>query len=56
MSRPYVSGKDLLDAGLQPSPQFSEYLAFAHKLRLAGVDKSAALRQTLAMGRTERKS
>lgn len=54
MSRPYVSGKDLLDAGLQPSPQFSELLALAHKFRLAGVDKQSALRQTLAMAR-ERK-
>ncbi len=49
MARPYVMGRDLIKAGLAPSPRFSEYLAFAHKLRLAGVEKEAALKQTLAM-------
>ncbi len=49
MSRPYVAGRDLIAAGLRPSERFSEYLSFAHKLRLAGVSKENALRQTLAL-------
>ncbi len=48
MSRPYVTGQDLMEAGLQPGEAFSEYLAYAHKLRLAGVKKEEALKQTLA--------
>ncbi len=48
MDRPYVMGRDLIQAGLKPDKHFSELLAYAHKLRLAGVDKETALRQTLA--------
>lgn len=48
MSRPFVTGKDLVENGLKPTPLFTEYLEFAHKLRLAGVDKQSALKQTLA--------
>ena len=48
MKRPYVMGRDLIEAGLAPSPMFSAVLAYAHKLRLAGVDKQSALKQTLA--------
>ena len=51
MSRPYVMGKDLVDAGLQPGEFFSELLAYAHKLRLAGIDKQEALKQTLSLAR-----
>lgn len=51
MSRPYVMGRDLIAAGLVPSARFSEYLEFAHKLRLAGIEKENALRQTLAIAR-----
>lgn len=51
MSRPYVMGRDLMAAGMSPSERFSEYLEYAHKLRLAGVDKDSALRQTLALAR-----
>ena len=47
MSRPYVMGRDLIAAGMQPSPLISEALAYAHKLRLAGVAKEEQLRQTL---------
>lgn len=53
MSRPYVMGRDLIEAGLKPSANFSKYLEYAHKLRLAGVEKESALRQTLAMARKE---
>lgn len=48
MERPYVMGADLIAAGWKPGPYFSELLGFSHKLRLAGVEKDAALRQTLA--------
>ena len=48
MSKPYVQGRDLIEAGVEPSEKFSDYLDYAHKLRLAGVDKNAALKQTLA--------
>ena len=51
MARPYVMGRDLIAAGVAPSARFSEYLVLAHKLRLAGVEKEQALRQTLALAR-----
>ncbi len=51
MDKPYVQGSDLVAAGLVPGPEFSEILAYAHKLRLAGVDKENALKQTLAFAR-----
>ena len=54
MSRPYVTGKDLFEAGLHTGEQFSELLSFAHKLRLAGVDKESALKQTLAMAKNNK--
>lgn len=46
MSRPFVQGADLVKAGFQPGKDFSEALAYAHKLRLAGVEKEEALNQT----------
>ena len=48
MAQPYVTGRDLIEAGLTPSEQFAEYLDFAHDLRLAGVPHEEALRRTLA--------
>ena len=51
MAHPHVMGRDLLAAGLQPCPQFSECLVYAHKLRLACVSKEDALKQTLAYAR-----
>lgn len=48
MSRPYVTGQDLVNAGVTPCREFSEYLDYAHKLRLVGVEKDSALKQTLA--------
>ena len=51
MARPYVMGRDLVDAGVKPSSRFTEYLEYAHKMRLAGVEKDVALRQTLALAR-----
>lgn len=51
MARPHVQGRDLIEAGLEPGEYFSEALAYAHKLRLAGVDKESALKQTLGHAR-----
>jgi tRNA nucleotidyltransferase (CCA-adding enzyme) len=51
MARPYVQGKDLIEAGLKPGQEFSQILAYAHKLRLAGVGKESAMKQTLAYAR-----
>ena len=51
MARPFVAGRDLIETGLTPGPNFSEILAYAHKLRLAGVEKENALKQTLAYAR-----
>lgn len=56
MREPYVMGRDLLSAGLTPGPDFSQLLAHAHKLRLAGVKKEAALKQTLAYAKELKKS
>ena len=52
MAQPYVMGRDLIEAGLRAGPDFTELLAYAHKLRLAGVEKKHALKQTLAYART----
>ncbi len=55
MSRPFVAGRDLVESGLAPGADFSEILAYAHKLRLAGVTKDSALKQTLAYAAKLRK-
>lgn len=51
MAAPFVAGKDLIDAGLSPDKNFTKLLDFAHKLRLAGIPKETALKQTLAYSR-----
>lgn len=51
MSKPFVQGRDLIEAGFEPNEKFSDYLDYAHKLRLAGVDKDNVLKQTLAYAR-----
>ena len=48
--------RDLLEAGLTPGESFGDYLAYAHKLRLAGVPKESALKQTLAFARKKERS
>ncbi len=48
MALPFVQGRDLIEAGARPGPDFTETLVFAHKLRLAGVPKDDALTQSLA--------
>ncbi len=51
MEKPHVTGKDLIHAGFEPDTNFSDILAYAHKLRLAGIDKESALKQAIAYGR-----
>ncbi len=51
MAKPYVMGRDLIEAGLTPGAEFTELLSLAHKLRLADVDKDTALRQVLGQAR-----
>ena len=53
MKKPFVQGRDLVEAGIRPGPEFKEALEYAHKLRLANVPKEAALRQTLAFLRDQ---
>ena len=55
MAQPYVMGRDLIDAGLEPGPDFSAFLALAHKLRLAGIPRDEALKQVLAEARKARR-
>ena len=47
MARPFVKGEDLKKAGIEPCPDFHKYIAYARKLRLAGLEKNTALKQTL---------
>ena len=49
MENPPIMGRDLIEAGMTPGPVFTEALAYAHKLHLAGISKETALRQTLGM-------
>ena len=56
MAKPYVMGRDLIESGLEPGEDFSEILAYAHKLRLAGIEKESALKQALTYARKMRKS
>ncbi|ASS38334.1 CCA tRNA nucleotidyltransferase [Mogibacterium pumilum] len=48
MAKPYVTGKDLIDNGIEPGENFKEILDYAHKLRLAGIAKDIALKQILS--------
>lgn len=53
MARPYVSGDDLLKADLKANKSFKDILEYAHKLRLAGINKDDALKQVLVYVRKE---
>ena len=48
MAKPYVTGKDLIINGIMPGEDFGTILEYAHKLRLAGIPKDNALRQTIS--------
>ena len=51
MAQPYVQGRDLVELGVEPGPLMGEVLRYAHKLRLAGVQKDEALRQCVGQFR-----
>lgn len=51
MSKPFVDGRDLIEIGFCPGESFRELMAYAHKLRLAGVPKDEAIKQVAAYGR-----
>jgi len=55
MSHPYVMRADLVAEGIQSEKDLDEALAYAHKLRLAGIGKEDALRQTVGFLRKIRK-
>lgn len=48
MALPYVAADDLIAVGIPQNEYFPEILEYAHKLRLAEIEKSSALKQTLA--------
>lgn len=48
INKPFVTGNDLIKAGIKPNEDFHKLLEYATKLRLANVDKDSALKQTLA--------
>ncbi len=48
MSQPHLMGRDLVEAGLEPGPLFTEALACAHKLRLAGRPKEEQFKHALS--------
>ena len=54
MTRPHDQGADLVQAGFAPGKDFAGALELAHKLRLAGVEKKAALAQSAAFLQRER--
>ncbi len=55
MTKPYVTEDDLKNSGIVKDEYFSMVLEHAHKLRLAGIEKQSALKQTLAYARKLKK-
>ncbi len=51
MRKDYIRAKDLQMMGIPEGKQYKELLEFAHKLRLAGVEKDKALKQVEALYR-----
>lgn len=49
MAKPYVTEKDLINAGI--TERLDEVLEYAHKLRLAGFDRDNTLRQCIPYAR-----
>ena len=48
MAQPMVMGRDLMQAGLKPGPEYARLLARARELHFSGMGKDEALRQVLA--------
>ena len=53
LSRPMVTGQDLIGAGLRPGPRFSEWLSRARMLHFSGIERDRALQQVVAEARRE---
>ena len=47
MSKPHVTATDLMERGVPQGKILGEMLDYAHKLRLAGVNKEDALKQII---------
>lgn len=54
LEKPCVTGKDLIKAGLSPDENFADILNYSTKLRLAGVEKESALKQTLSYAKKKK--
>ena len=48
LKQPMVTGRDLIDAGLRPGPDFSALLQRARMLHFSGIDRRNALKQILS--------
>ncbi len=48
MSKDYITGYDLIDFGIKRGKNFKTIMAYAHNLKLEGVDKETALKQTIS--------
>ena len=53
MAEPWITAKDLKEAGIPAGPLYTEALAYAKKLHLAGVNLPEAKAQVLAFARRE---
>lgn len=53
MAEPYITGKDLIDAGIAPDKNFSKLLDFANKLRLSEVTYESALKQVISLAKSK---
>ncbi len=53
MSEQYITGKDLIDAGIAPDKNFTELLDFSTKLRLSGVPFDSALKQVVSLAKSK---
>ncbi len=53
MKEPYITGKDLIDAGIKPDKNFSELLDYATKLKLSGVSYNSALKQVVSLAKSK---
>ena len=53
MAEPWITAADLMEAGIPPGPLYSEALAYAKRLHLAGVNFQEAKAQVLAFAKRE---
>ena len=53
MSKPYLTGADLMQMGCSPGPLMGEALEYAHKLRIAGRPKEEQLKSAMSLLKNE---